>query len=230
VIVTLHLCAPQGEVLRQQLSNILNQLKQDNRYVINAMLGSGLAVPDTVIDADLEYVPSRHRKNETGEPMQVYYGMRSMFDTGTFSCAEAAAFEAAVLEEKYGEPTECISVDLGDGNYHAIFVTKDGEVDPTENYLRHWEQQLGMGSTPVRRAVNPKRRAKNRTSLGAVCQIVDGRVACDIAGAGSCVDVKRGVWRSSDRKLNGKRAQLADVGRGWARTKTGVFVPTCGGR
>lgn len=227
MIVTLHLCAPQGEVLRQQLSNILNQLKEDNRYVINAMLRSGLKVPDTVIEAGLDYVPSRHQKNVQGEPIQVYYGMKSMFDSRTFSCAEAAAFESAVLEEKYGEPTECVSVALGRGDHHAIFVTQDGEVDPTENYLRYWEQKTGLGNAPLR---IPRRSKNPRTRLGAVCEIIDGRVACDVAGSGSCVDAKRGVWKSKDRKLNGKRANIVDTGKGWARTKTGVFVPTCGGR
>src|SRR5690554_615484 len=104
--VTLHMCGPQGEALRQQLSNVLNTLKMDNRYVINAMLNSGSDVPDTVIDAGLDYVPSRHRKTRDGDPVLDFYGMRRMFASGTFSCADAAAYEAAVLEEKYGIPTE----------------------------------------------------------------------------------------------------------------------------
>jgi len=232
MIATLHLCAPEGEVLRQQLSNMLNMLKEDNRYVINAMLHSGLEVPDTVIEAGLEYVPSRHEKAENGEPMQVYFGMRAMFESGTFSCAEAVGFEAAVLEEKYGVPTEGVSVAFDGGDHHAIFVTPDGEVDPTENYLRYWESQVGLGEAPVPRISRP---VASRTSLGAICRIVDGRVDCDVEDKGSCVDIDRGTWRSSDTSLNGSPAQIEEVFHGqdsrkrWAKLHSGVFVPVCGG-
>jgi hypothetical protein len=233
MIATLHLCGPEGEALRQQLSHMLNMLKEDNRYVINAMLHSGLEVPDSVVEAQLDYVPSRHEKAPNGEPVQVYYGMRAMFDSGTFSCAEAAGFEAAVMEEKYGVPTECVAVAFDNGDHHAIFVTPDGEVDPTENYLRFWEGQLGLA--PVLTSPEPRRTLATQTSLGAVCRIIDGRVDCDVEDRGSCVDAKRRTWRSSDKKLHGTRAEVEEIFQGqdtrkrWARMKSGVFVPVCGG-
>ena len=239
MIATLHLCGPDGEALRQQLSNMLTMLKEDNRYVINAMLHSGLDVPDTVFEAGLDYVPSRHEKAPNGEPIQVYYGMRAMFESGTFSCAEAAGLEAAVMEEKYGVPTECLAVAFDGGNNHAIFVTPEGEVDPTENYLRAWEKELGFGSAdsaPTRRRPRRRLRHASSTSLGAICRIVDGRVDCDVSDKGGCVDVEHGVWRSDDKKIDGSPAEVDEVFLGqdsrrrWARTKSGVFVPVCGGR
>lgn len=230
MIATLHLCGPDGEVLRQQLSAMLNLLKQDNRYVINAMLNSGLDVPDTVIEAGLEYIPSRHQQSSNGEPMQVYYGMRSMFDSGTFSCAEGAALEAAVMEEKYGVPTECVAVAFDDGNHHAIYVTSDGAVDPTENYLRYWESQTGSG---VAQVLPTKLKRQRPRDSGPSCQIVDGRVDCDVDNAGACVDIERRRWYAPNSQLHGKRVQIEEVFTGqdsrrrWAKTKAGVFVPAC---
>lgn len=233
MIATLHLCGPEGEALRQQLSDMLNMLKQDNRYVVNAMLHSGLDVPDTVSDAGLEYVPSRHEQAPNGEPIQVYYGMRAMFDNGTFSCFEGSSYEAAVLEEKHGVPTECLAVAFDGGDHHAIYVTPDGEVDPTENYLRRWEEELGLRSPRSHRPPKPRTTSHPPRELGASCRIVEGRVDCDVDNSGACVDIERGVWNSPGSGLHGKRVHIEEVFTGqdsrrrWAKTKTGVFVPVC---
>jgi hypothetical protein len=231
MIATLHLCGPEGEALRKQLSDMLNMLKQDNRYVINAMLNGGLEVPDTVAEAGLEYVPSRHQKAGNGEPVQVYYGMRSMFDSGTFSCAEGASYESAVMEEKYGVPTECMAVEFDGGDFHAIFVTPEGEVDPTENYLRFWEGQLGDPNVPP--VPVSRRTRKIPKDAGPSCHIVEGRVSCDVESAGPCVDAKRKRWNAPGSPLHGKAANIDEVFTGqdsrrrWARTGTGIFVPVC---
>lgn len=236
MIVTLYMCGPKGEVMRRQLAGVLNQLKRDNRYVIQAMLRDGSEVPDNVIEADLNYVPSQHKTDpETGEPLLQFYGMKQMFDRGEFSCGDAAAFEAAVLEEKYGIPTECLSVALADSDYHGVYVTPEGAVDPVERWLDYWEAVLTLtpGQEPPQ-LEKPKVQRKKQ-ALGASCQIVDGRVVCDALEADSwcCVDIKRKRWRCSDPAINGKKVQIEEVFQGqdtnqrWARTKDGVFVPVC---
>lgn len=234
MIVKLHLCGPEGEALRQQLANALNTLKQDNRYVVNAMLNSGMEVPDTVIEAGLNYVPSRHEQSG-GRPVQAFYGMKDMFESGEFSCGDGAAFEAAVMEEKYAIPTEVLCVATGDADYHGLFVTPNGVIDPTENWLRHWEGELGMPAGTAKQLPSPlKKPSGPQPELGASCRIVDGRVQCDVDGdAACCVDVERSVWRCSDPSLDGKPVQIAEVFQGkttkqrWARTTEGVFVPVC---
>lgn len=237
MIVTLHMCGPEGEALRQQFANALNVLKRDNRYVINAMLNSGMEVPDTVIEAGLDYVPSRHEWTADGQPIQVLYGMKAMFESGQFSCADAAAFEAAVQEEKYRVPTECIAVPTSSAeDMHGLFVTPQAVVDPTENWLRYWEGNLGLETAPVKTLKSPKRKKLRgkAAKLGANCQIVDGRVSCEVEeNSMCCVDVDKGVWRCSDRALNGRPVKIVEVFEGqktnqrWARTADGVFVPVC---
>jgi hypothetical protein len=230
MIVTLHLCGPEGEALRQQLANALNTVKRDNRYVINAMLNSGIDVPDTVLD--LNYVPSRHSWLR-GQPTQEIFGMRAMFDSGEFSCGDAAAYEAAVQEEKYGIPTEVLCVPTtSDADYHGIYVTPDDVVDPTENWLRYWEQSLGLPSEdPL--PIHTSRRSAPVENLGASCEIVGGKVQCSVADAPCCVDAEAGVWRCPDPDLNGRPVKLAKIFEGknqrWARTVDGVFVPLCKG-
>ena len=235
MIVTLHMCGPEGEVLRRQLAEALNMLKDDNRYVINAMLNSGEHVPDTVIDADLDYEPSQHMKAVHGEPTQEFFGMKRMFEMGTFSCGDAAAYEAAVQEEKYGVPTEVIvTPTTGDSDYHALYVTPEDVVDPTENWFRYWAAQIGLEQKPL---VTPKRSSKSSAAdLNASCEIVNGRVACHSdAGDGCCVDVDRGVLTCGNANLSGQRVEIDEVftspytDQRWARTKDGMFVPVCGG-
>jgi len=224
--VVMHMCGPSGEASRQQQAGLLNRLKRDNQYVINAMLNSGMEVPDTVIDANLVYVPSRHEYDPvTGEPVQHYYGMRAMFERGEFSCGDGAAYEAAVQEEKYGVPTEVLSVRFVEGDMHGVYVTPSEVVDPVENYLNYWEKVLTGSIVPTTKTT--RHRAKVR-KLGATCQIVDGQVVCDVEGDDACcVDLRRGVWRCGDPHLNGKPVEIKEVFDGWAQTKDGIFVPVC---
>lgn len=133
MVITLHLCGPPGEATRRELAQILNILKEDNRLVIQAMLKAGHHVPDTVIDLGLEYRPPIGEEIHT--PHQGFYCMADMVERGTFSCGDAAAYEAAVQEEKYGIPTEVIVVPQGESEYHALYVSPSGPVDPTENWL-----------------------------------------------------------------------------------------------
>jgi hypothetical protein len=229
MIVELHMCCPEGEALRQQLANALNALKQDNRYVVNAMLNSGMEVPDTVIEAGLNYVPSRHNQ-KNGQPVQVFYGMKAMMDSGEFSCGGGAAMEAAVLEEKYGIPTEVLCVATADDDYHSIFVTPEGPVDPVENWLRYWEGQAGLGGGHV--IQSPPRKRNEAQPLGAHCRVVEGRVQCEVEGANSCVvDPDTGLWHCPDPALHGKPVDLVQVFQGertnqrWGQTKDGLVVP-----
>lgn len=227
MIITLHLCGPEGEALRQQLTNMLNALKRDNRYVINAMINSGMEVPDTVIDAGLEYVPSQHRQLDYGEPIQDFYGMKAMFDSGTFSCGDAAAYEAAVLEEKYGIPTEVLCVALSDEDYHSLLVTPYDVVDPTENWIT-FKNSHQLPKPPQSRS------KKKSNPLDANCRVVDGKVACDVkTDRGCCVDARKKVWRCKNPHLNGKPVRIKSIFRGkrtnqrWARTYDGMLVPVC---
>lgn len=135
MIIELHLCAPPGEARRRILTAILNLCKDDNRLLVNAMMRSGFDVPDTVEELGLRYVPPS--EDEAATSKQPFYCLLDMLERGTFSCGDAAAWEAAVQEEKYGRPTHCLCVAQGDNEYHAIYVTADGPVDPTENWLHN---------------------------------------------------------------------------------------------
>lgn len=231
----MYMCSPEGEALRQQWVDALNMLKRDNQYVIAAMLADGQEVPDTVVDAGLEYVPSRHEVVD-GDPVQALYGMKAMFDSGEFSCGDAAAYEAAVAEEKYGVPAECSSTPMNDeGDFHGIFITPLETVDPTENWMQHWEYMTGAreDAPTLPRHLTGAPVPRMRRS-GARCSIRDGRVVCDVDDSrATCVDVDRGVWRSADRQLNGQPVKVVEVfegrrtGQRWAKTDKGVFVPVC---
>lgn len=131
--VTLNLCGPPGEATRRELGRLLNVLKEDNRLVINAMLNAGYMVPDTVTELGLTYTPPT--PDEATTPSQQFYCMADMIENGWFSCGDAAAYEAAVQEEKYGVQTEVLVVPQGSFEYHAIYVGPNGPVDPTENWL-----------------------------------------------------------------------------------------------
>lgn len=141
MIVTLHLCAPPGEATRRELARALNLLKEDNRLVIQAMLRAGLEVPDTVSEMGLEYRPPTAAEAKT--PEQAFYCMADMVERGRFSCGDAAAFEAAVVEEKYGIQTEVIVVPQGSTEYHALYVCEFGAIDPTENWLEERAKSRG---------------------------------------------------------------------------------------
>lgn len=134
MIIELHLCAPPGEARRRVLTALLNVCKDDNRLLINAMMRSGFDVPDTMEELGLTYAPPSG--NELLTPRQPFYSMLDMLDRKTFSCGDAAAYEAAVQEEKYGRVAYCLCVAQGDTEYHSIYVTERGAVDPTENWLR----------------------------------------------------------------------------------------------
>ncbi len=132
--ITMNLCGPPGEATRRELAKLLNVLKEDNRLVINAMLNAGHDVPDTVWELGLRYTPPT--PDEANTPNQHFYCFADMIENEWFSCGDAAAYEAAVQEEKYGVPTEVLVVPQGSYEYHAIYVGPAGPVDPTENWLQ----------------------------------------------------------------------------------------------
>lgn len=131
--VTLHLCGPPGEATRRELAKMLNLLKEDNRLVIAAMRKAGYDVPDTVWDMGLDYTPPT--PEEANTPDQKFYCLADMVENGWFSCGDAAAYESAVQTEKYGIDTEVLVVPQGSFEYHAIYVSPAGPVDPTKNWL-----------------------------------------------------------------------------------------------
>ncbi len=213
MIVTCHLCMPEGDAMRSRFGDLMEIFKKDNRAVIAAMRADGTDVPDTVGDLGLQYLPELHKADGYGPVMDIY-GLRSMVDRGTFSCGDAAAFEAAILEEKYGVPTLCIAVSQGDDDLHAIFVTADSIVDPVAN------NQAG------RRSKIPTPR---RPLAGSECVIEDGRVVCVEEDA--CAVGEDGVWRCPALPgLTGRRASIGEIerspnGQAWARTPHGAVVP-----
>jgi hypothetical protein len=214
MIVTLHMSMPEGDAMRQRFGDLMEAMKRDNRCVISAMLSNGLDVPDTVGEIGLEYIPETHRLDERGQPILEIFGYRDMVSRGTFSCGDASAYEAAVLEEKYGVPTLCIAVAQGDDDMHAIFVTSDNAVDPTANFLSGRRSPIPAVPNPV---------------PGTYCTIEDGRVVCieeDMCGVG-----EDGVWYCpAVPGLSGRRAAIQSVrrtgnGQAWARTADGAVVP-----
>lgn len=194
---------------------MMRRTQADNVLVIDAMLHEGLDVPDTV--ADLVYVPHRHVKDPaTGEPWIRVVGMRAMFESGEFSCADAAAYESAVQERKYGVPSESVSVPVGADDYHGIYVTAERAVDPTANWQRGVQANPGLN----------RGRGQARG-----CRIEDERVICEIDAVTGCVDPKRQIWRGGPRA--GRAEPLTSTwqnakGQAWGRTKDGVLVPLCG--
>ena len=151
MIIELHLCAPPGEARRRVLTALLNICKDDNRLIINAMMRSGFDVPETMEDLGLQYQPPSGGELQT--PRQPFYSLLDLLENGTFSCGDAAAYEAAVKEEKYGQQTQCICVAQGDNEYHAIYVTAEGPVDPTENWLRRVAGVNGVAASGANRWV-----------------------------------------------------------------------------
>ena len=122
--VIMDLCVPEGQAMRQQFSSLMNELKRDNRRVVAAMMREGMDVPDTVGDLGIRYVPAPQQIDpQTGEPLMHFRGVRAMLDDGFFSCADAAGYEASVLEEKYRIGANCLAVPQGGDDNHAIIVT-----------------------------------------------------------------------------------------------------------
>jgi hypothetical protein len=213
--ITLHMCMPEGDGSREGYNDALRMIKRDNQRVIAAMMHAGDHVPDTVGEIGLQYVPAPRRNDPvTGKPLMDVYGFYDMVQRGVFSCGDAAAYESAVFEEKYGIRTEPLSVPQGDNDFHGIFVTADGVVDPTENFLRGRRPKLPR---PLEQPMSD-------------CWIEDGRVRCNEPA--SCAIDERGVWHCPVVPgLTGRREPIGNVqvssrGQAWARTrKTNAAVP-----
>lgn len=133
MIVTLNLHSPPGEATRRLITRSLNVLKEDNRYVINAMRNSGMDIPWNLWDMGLVYNPPD--ADEANTPQQAFWGISDMMARGEFSCGDAAACEAAIVEELFDIPTEVITVPQGAYEYHALYVTPTGPVDPSEDWI-----------------------------------------------------------------------------------------------
>lgn len=229
--VTLHLCGPLGDALRQQLERTLEILKDDNACVINAMINEGMDVPDTMIDMGLTYQPASGGNKLSAN--QDFYGMSDMLNRGTFSCGDAAAYEAAVMQVKYGIPTRIVVVPQGQTDFHALYVTSSGPVDPTENWLAY-----SNGRARLRSARRLAVEGLEPVEVGPTCQIVPGTniVECTkIEGYDSspCVD-SRGRWRCPDSDLHGQPADVRQYRRRdgvrWALVGPDrTPVPVCGG-
>lgn len=228
MIIEMHMCGPGGDFRRQQLTRLLNELKRDNQYVINAMLNAGQHVPDTVIELGLDYEPATGLDKESRR--QPFYGMRDMIEEGTFRCGDGSAYEAAVMEEKYGIPSMVIVVPQGDSDYHGLFVTPDGPIDVVENWLRYWEARIAQRSAPIPKVEAPQ------VEVNAVCRIDGGRVECDaVEDTSSCCVDRHGNWRCpGDHPLHGRDADVRTYrrrgGQRWALVGSKhTPVPVCPG-
>lgn len=133
MIVTLNLHSPPGEATRRLVTRALNVLKEDNRYVVNAMINSGMDLPTNMWDMGLVYNPPD--ADEANTPKQEFWGIGDMMARKEFSCGDAAACEAAIIEEVFDIPTEIITVAQGAYEYHALYVTPLGPVDPSEEWV-----------------------------------------------------------------------------------------------
>lgn len=223
MIVLVHLCMPEGEPMRAEWTDLCNLLREDNRMVVASMLRAGIPVADTVEELGLRYVPEWHRKDpRTGEPTIGMYSIRYMLERGTFSCGDACGYESAVLTEKYGIATECLGVDVGEGDmtgdYHGIFVTPTGAIDPVARFLGG-----GGGIAPQQ---NPR-----GTVAGRSCSIIDGRVQCDDTEDACCLDEEGRWYCPSVPLLHGRRERIGKIRRSrhgaWSKTASGATVPIC---
>ena len=214
MIVTLNMCMPEDDAMRQRFGERMALLKRDNRAVIAAMRGSGTDVPDTMIDLGLPYVPETHRTDAYGQPVMELYGIHDMMERGKWSCGDGSSWEAAVLEEKYGVPTLCIAVAQGDDDQHGVFVTAEGAVDPVANYHSG------------RRSPIPRR---SNAVTGSSCTLQDGRVIC--VEPEVCAVDENGRWNCPGLpSLSGRRAEIGRVirtpnGQAYARMPNGAVVP-----
>jgi len=196
------MCGPVGDIRRQQLTRLLNDLKRDNQYVINAMLNAGQHVADTVIELNLEYEPATGLDKISER--QPFYGLAGMLEQGTFRCGDGSAYEAAVMEEKYGIPSMVVVVPQGDSQYHGLYVTPDGPIDVVENWLRYWEARVAQRPADIPKVDAPP------AKVNAACRIDGGRVTCDAEEDTSscCVDWS-GRWRCpGDHPLHGRDANV----------------------
>jgi hypothetical protein len=213
VRVIMDLCVPEGQAMRQQFSSLMNELKRDNRRVVAAMMREGMEIPDTVADLGIQYVPAQQQIDpQTGEPLMHFRGMRAMLDDGIFSCGDAAAFEAAVLEEKYRILANCLAVPQGGDDNHAVIVTAKRTIDPVANFLSGRQD-------PIYADLNPMPQA---------CVIEDGRVVCFEEPA--CYVEPGGKWICPTVPgVTGRKETITRIfGHGtdrWAKTTTGAVVP-----
>lgn len=156
MIVGLHLHGPPGEATRRLVSSLLEVVRQDNIYVVQAMLDAGIDVPDTMWEMGVVYDPPNPQRpvfdahgrivdvvDEVNTPQQNFYGISDILENGRFSCGDGAAAEAAIATVKHGIKTRCECVPQGGYEYHAIFITPDGPIDPSEHWLKMYEQSQG---------------------------------------------------------------------------------------
>jgi len=136
VFIGLHLCGPKGDGSRILLDRALALVQLDNECLVEAMLRAGMAVPDCVEELGIEY--EDHTVLRPNSDEQQIYGLRAMLERGRFSCGDAAALEAAVLQKKYTIPARAFSrFGTEDGFWHAVYSTPAGVVNPVARFLEH---------------------------------------------------------------------------------------------
>lgn len=218
MIVTAHLCMPPGEPMRQSWTRLANLVREDNRYVIASMLADGRPIPDRIEDWGLRYVPEVHRRLPNGEPALDAYGIRALQARGTYSCLDACALEASIINEKYGSWAYCQSVAQGDDDYHGVYITRWGAMDPVARVL-------GNGGGPIVDLHNAPAEL-NPTS----CQIVNGHVLCEPQPDVCAVDESGRWYCPVIPELDGTREPIGPVrtnryGSRWATSRFGAAVP-----
>ena len=131
----LHLCGPKGDGSRILLDHALAMVQLDNEFVIQAMLRAGRPVPDLIDQLGIPY-----RDDTVLDPdsdYQAFYGLRAMLERGSWSCGDAAPFEAAVLKCKHRVPARAFArYGTEDGFWHAVYETPRGTVDPVARFIR----------------------------------------------------------------------------------------------
>lgn len=216
MLLTLHLCMPEGDGSRATYQDALELVHADNRRVIRAMLERGDDVPDTIGEWELSYAPEQRRANPSGHPLMDIYGIGACVARGAFSCGCAAAYESAVLEEKYGVSALPVSVPQADNDFHAVVVSELGVHDPVLNFQRGQQHRIPSRS---------KRRVPPQS-----CKIgPDGRVHCDVPA--TCYVDARGRWHCPDVPgVSNVRESIVSShrspgGQTWVRTRNGAVAP-----
>jgi len=161
VIIVSHLHGPPGECTRRLVTSTLEQIRMDNVWVLQAMKAAGQQLPDNLWDLGVVYDPPHpHRPvvnargqvvghvDEVHTPQQDFYGVSDVLERGRFSCGDGAPLEAALLTVLHGTPTKCECVAQGGIEYHAIYYTPEGPIDPSERWKRRWQQTYGRPYVP----------------------------------------------------------------------------------
>lgn len=166
MIITSHLHGPPGEATRRLVTLTLEKHRMDNLWVLQAMIRAGHQLPDNLWDLGVVYDPPHPKRpvvNDRGQvvgyvdevhtPQQEFFSYGDVIERRRFSCGDGAPLEAALVTALTGTPTKCECVAQGGIEYHAIYYTPDGPVDPSERWKQRYQRTYGRPYIPEQQPI-----------------------------------------------------------------------------